>query len=71
MIAASGEGRRIIGIWPKGVVGEAPAPFKKYSSDQVIWDAERVRKAICGMDEPAYDTPEGTPQGAPNTDRNC
>lgn len=71
MIAAANEGRRIIGLWPKGGEGEAPAPFKKYSSDQVIWDAARVRKAICGLDEPAYDTPAGTPQDGPKTDRNC
>ena len=71
MIAAAREGRRIIGIWPKGSNGEAPAPFKKYSSDQVVWDAARLRKAICGMDEPTYDTSGGTPQKAPQTKRNC
>lgn len=71
MIAAANAGRRIIGIWAKGFEGEAPAAFKKYSADQVIWDAARVRKAICGVDEPSYDTPTGTPQDAPKTDRNC
>lgn len=71
MIAAANAGRRIIGIWPQGADGEAPASFKKYSSDQLIWDAQRVRKTICGMDEPSYDTPTGSPQDAPKTDRNC
>lgn len=71
MIAAIQEGRRIIGVWPQGVGGEIPAPFKKYSSDQVVWDAERVRKAICGTGEPAYDTSGGAPQDAPTTGRNC
>jgi peptidoglycan hydrolase-like protein with peptidoglycan-binding domain len=71
MIAAANAGRRIIGIWPKGTDGDAPPAFKKYSADQVIWDAARLRKAICGMDEPSYDTPTGAPQDAPPTDRNC
>lgn len=71
MVAAANTGRRIIGLWPKVSDGEAPAAFKKYSSDQVAWDAARLRKAICGMDDPSYDTPAGTPQDAPKTDRNC
>lgn len=71
MFTAVREGRRIIGIWPSGNAGAVPAPFKKYSSDQVTWDASRLHKAICGRDEPAYETAEGTSQAAPRTDRNC
>jgi len=70
---ATARGCIIVGVWPKGTIsGTAPPPFKKYSSDQVVWDVEAVRKAICGSEnEPAYQDPKGAPQPAPDTPRHC
>jgi hypothetical protein len=66
-------GSVIVGVWPRGASsGTAPPAFKKYSSDQVIWDREAIRRAICGdAAEPAYQDPTGAPQGAVKTPRNC
>lgn len=71
--AATARGCGVIGVWPQGTAsGIAPPSFKKYSSDQVIWDPEAVRRAICGEGaEPAYQDPTGAPQPAVTTPRNC
>ena len=70
---AVSEGCNIVGIWPIGTcAGAAPSGFKKYSSDQVIWGSDAVRKAIFGgVEEPAYQAPDGAPQQAVKTPRNC
>lgn len=70
---ATNKGCIIIGVWPEGTSArEAPPAFKKYSSDQVIWVPEVVRKAICGGgEEPSYQDPRGEPQPAVTTPRNC
>jgi hypothetical protein len=70
---AANRGCVVVGVWPPGVsAGVAPPPFKKYSSDQVIWAAEPIRRAICGEgSEPAYQDYTGAPQPAADTPRNC
>ena len=72
-IQASSAGVAIIGIWAPGAeIARAHPAIEKYSTDQIVWDVQRLRSALSPEQTPQYDTPLGNPREAPFTERhNC
>jgi len=72
LTAAQLGGRRTICVWPEeGVtVPEPPAAAKKYAYSIIRWDADKLRVVAADDDEMCFETPDGRPLPAPETERN-
>ena len=55
-------GGRVIGVWPReGAADQLPESLKKYGADTSPWDANELRRAICGNEKPLWKDTAGTP----------
>ncbi len=71
LVWAVNSGLLIVCIWAKGLTsGSKPKSIEKYSTDQIIWDSDRLRRALQGDNVPQYDAVEGIPRPEPFTRRN-